>query len=276
MITSIKTHQQQNHIFHGAGVTILQFTTNENVGQDRQKIPFKGLPDAFKSINISLIDNYTKVLHSNVNISNGFFPIQTVNVPQEFSSQLSECYEENFSNETRWLTKVVASMDDNEHTVNAEGDVAESNCKPLSWTAYHIDAKPQDADLIITLNHKLPVINHVSHDIHFQYHIMSIAKDYTDFLNPAQTTVSCSDCPLYYLKKKIQWACPDKFSNMQYFPLLGGLHQEQCALSIHGDLVKGTGLISILKQAGLSVIGLQTSLADVNHIKKDRYALQVV
>ena len=35
-------------------------------------------------------------------------------------------------------------------------------------------------------------------------------------------------------------------------------------------------MISILKQAGLSVIGLQTSVADVNHIKKARYALQVV
>ena len=56
---------------------------------------------------------------------------------------------------------------------------------------------------------------------------------------------------------------------------MGGLHQEQCALTVHGDLIKGTGLLSILKQSGLSVIGLQTSVADVNSIKKARYALQV-
>ena len=56
------------------------------------------------------------------------------------------------------------------------------------------------------INHKVPVINHVSHDTDFQFHIMSIAVDYTKFLNPEQATVSASDCPLFYLKKTIQLA----------------------------------------------------------------------
>ena len=93
---------------------------------------------------------------------------------------------------------------------------------------------------MLALNHKLPVIDHFSNDVDFQFHIMSITKDYTNFLNPKQTIVSSSDCPLYYLKKKIQWACPEIFSNSQYLPLIGGLHQEQCALTAHGDLIKGT------------------------------------
>ena len=55
------------------------------------------------------------------------------------------------------------------------------------------------SDQILTLNHKLPVIHHVVHDKHFQYHIMKTAKDYTNYLNPGQTAVGSSDFPLYYL-----------------------------------------------------------------------------
>ena len=85
-----------------------------------------------------------------------------------------------------------------------------------------------------------------------------------------------SDCPLYHLKKKIQWACPETLSNKAYFSVLAGLHIEQSACNVHGDLVKGTGLVDIVKQSGLSVFGLQTAVADVNNVKKARYTIQVI
>ena len=129
---------------------------------------------------------------------------------------------------------------------------------------------------ILTLNHKLPVIYHVSPDVHFQYHIMKTAKDYTNYLNPGQTTVGSSDFPLYYLKKKIQSACPATFSKSDYFSFSGGLHIEQTSYNVHGDLIKGTSLVDIVKQSELSVIGLQTAVADVNDIKNNCYIIQVL
>ena len=105
---------------------------------------------------------------------------------------------------------------------------------------------------------------------------MKTAKDYTNYLNPGQTTVGSSDFPLYYLKKKIQSACPATFSKLDYFSFSGGLHIEQTSYNVHGDLIKGTSLVDIVKQSELSVIGLQTAVADVNDIKKARYIIQVL
>ena len=45
---------------------------------------------------------------------------------------------------------------------------------------------------------------------------------------------------------------------------------------MHGDLIKCTALREIVKLAGLSVVGLQTAVADMNDIKKARYTIQVI
>ena len=58
---------------------------------------------------------------------------------------------------------------------------------------------------------------------------MKTSIEYTQYLNPGQIAVGCSDQPLYALKKTIQWAYPDMFGDT-YFALMGGLHIEQAAL----------------------------------------------
>ena len=63
----------------------------------------------------------------------------------------------------------------------------------------------------VTILSMLPVIDHVEHDIPFQNHALCTAMDYTNYLNPGQTTVACLDKPLYALKKTIFWAHPAKF-----------------------------------------------------------------
>ena len=152
-----------------------------------------------------------------------------------------------------------------------DGDVSEWK-QPLSWTAHHANMDRSDHHNIATINTTFPVIYHVN----FQYHIMTIAKEYTSYLNSEQTTVGCSDQPLYALKKNIQWACPKEFSNHQYFAFMGGLHIEQVALKAHGSMIKGTGLEDITKQASLATIGLQRAVTDVNDIKKARYTVHVM
>ena len=59
-------------------------------------------------------------------------------------------------------------------------------------------------------------------------------------------TGDCSDHPIYALKKKIQWSCPNMFPIKSYFPFFGGLHIEQALLRIHGQLIKGSGIDDII------------------------------
>lgn len=123
----------------------------------------------------------------------------------------------------------------------------------------------------------LPVIHHPSNDANFQAHFMRVTIDYTRFLNPNQkTAVGCSDQPLYAIKKKLQWNHLDLFPESDYFPIMGGLHIEMQLLKLNGQLVKGTGLDTIIDQAGFSYIGLKTAIVDVNDIKKARHTVQIV
>ena len=101
---------------------------------------------------------------------------------------------------------------------------------------------------------------------------MEIIKKTINYLNPGQTPVDVCDQPVYALTKKIQWRYPDKFGNSSYFCLFGGLDFEQCILTIHGELIKGSGLENI-SNIGVLIIGTG-SVANANHIKQSHYCLQ--
>ena len=104
---------------------------------------------------------------------------------------------------------------------------------------------------------------------------MKISVAYTNYLNPGQIAVGCSDLPLYALKKVIQMSHANVFSN-SYFAFMGGLHIEQAALVCIGQLIKGTGMGDIINASSLDTVGLETAVCDVNNIKKARYTLQVI
>ena len=106
-----------------------------------------------------------------------------------------------------------------------------------------------------------------------QAHLMHLNMKWTESLNPGQTPVDVSDQPVYALTKELQLRYPDTFSN--YFPLFGQLHIEQALLVIHGQLVKGSGLLEILTENKFSMIGL-SAVVDVNNIKRARYTLQII
>ena len=106
--------------FHGAGVSILQFPTEKNLGVERIRTPFKDLSEASKLIDISLIDKYANVLPCNVDLKKGFYPIQSVNIPQQFLSDISYCYQESRSGEMKWLAEVISSISDFTHHANED------------------------------------------------------------------------------------------------------------------------------------------------------------
>ena len=81
------------------------------------------------------------------------------------------------------------------------------------------------------------------------------------------------DQPVYALTKEIQWRYPNKFGNSPYFCLFGGLHFKQCILTIHGELIKGSGLENVLSNIAMSIIGAG-SVVNANHIKQSHYCLQ--
>ena len=85
-------------------------------------------------------------------------------------------------------------------------------------------------------------------------------------LNPGQTPVDVSDCPVYALTNEVQFRFPEHFSN--YSAMFGGLHIE------HGQFIEGSGLREILEACSLATIGVSAAV-DVNQIKRPRYCVQV-
>ena len=56
--------------------------------------------------------------------------------------------------------------------------------------------------------------------------------------------------------------------------MFGALHIEKILLVLHGDIIRGSGLLEILQANELSVIGVD-AIVNVNDIKKARYCLHV-
>ena len=85
---------------------------------------------------------------------------------------------------------------------------------------------------------------------------MHMNMKWTEILNPNQTPVDVSDQPVYALTKELIFRFPDE--------VFGQLHIEQCILVIHGQLIKGSGLLEILTENKFSMIGL-SAVVDVKH-----------
>ena len=96
----------------------------------------------------------------------------------------------------------------------------------MSWTGYHEEKIRDKSDKITTTNVSLPLTNYKSSAIELQYHLMHMAVEYTQYLNPGQIAVGCSDQPLYALKKNIQHTHPNTLRD-NYFYFMDELHIEQ-------------------------------------------------
>ena len=250
--------------FHGTSVSVLQFPKSDRLGIERLRPIFSDLQPNEIILDLSVLDSYTNVLPSNLSVKRAHYPIQLINIPDKFENDLEQSFKDGISQEVEFLN-VVGSQ------------INELSTDNTSWVSHHVGKARDRSNYNKTIVGRLPLIDHVSNDIHLQAHIMKISIDSTKYLNVGQRkAIGCSDQPLYACKKKLQWANPDEFSKEDYFAFLGGLHIEQLLLAMNGDLVKGTGLDDIIKIAGLIYIGLGTAFTDVNHIKKSRYTVQVV
>ena len=207
------------------------------------------------------LDEFKKI-NSVSNMGDVFYPLQTVNTSDSIESDLEKMKHDQLNNEEAWLIEASQVIEDT------------ATVLPVSLTAHHEGKARDQSENINTINVPLPLIDYKSSTIELQFHLMKIAVEYTQYLNPGQVAVGCSDQPLYALKKMIQWAHPDLF--LKYFCFMGGLHIEQTALVCVVQLITGSGMEDIVSYASLDTIGLKTAVCDVNNIKKARYTLQVI
>ena len=241
--------------YHGTSLSVFQYPTKDNPGIVRDH---------------SFIDHYSKKLdglpkeyidvgplpRSHMG-SDLYAPLCTMNLPSyfEFLPDLKMTMEL----ELEWLESVSNSLN------FGKSDL---------WSKHHASLKTRDCG-IPGINAIMSMINKPVHTLETRYHVMSINRKITNFLNTSQTPLDVCDQPVYSLTKTIQWRFPTELGMESNFSLLGGLHIEQSILVIHGKLIDGSGLREILNTNELSIIGTSVAV-DVNDIKRARYCLQVV
>ena len=117
------------------------------------------------------------------------------------------------------------------------------------------------------INAALAIIPKPLRALSTQYHCMETIKQAIGYLSPGKTQVDVCDQLVFALTEEIQWKYLEKFGSGSYFCLFGGLHFEQCMLSIYGELIKSNGLKNILSNIEMWIIGTG-ALAHANYIKQ--------
>ena len=140
-----------------------------------------------------------------------------------------------------------------------------------SWAQYHIRQKCIQPPNVKDTNSLLPLPRARINTLDMQVHTVNLNIKAISALNPGQTPVDVSDCPVYALTKETRFRFPEHFSN--YFAMFRGLHIEQC-LFTHGQFIEGSGLREILEVCSLASIGVG-AVVDFNQIKRARYCVQV-
>ena len=137
----------------------------------------------------------------------------------------------------------------------------------IKWYEYNMDSDP---DQTVGIHALMPLNNKKLSSLKSQFYCMNIIN----FINQDQVPVDVSDQLVFALSKEVQIRYPLVFGPGKYFCLFDDLHIEQSLLGLHGEIIKGSGLETILEGANLSTKGVST-IVDVNDIKRSRCCLQV-
>ena len=242
----IKSH------YHGTSISLLQFPDCEGDGEELQSHEFVDATYNLKKL-CPLPAEYTcptKVYRP----SEAFFaPLCTYNFEDIVS----------FDELEKARTK--------EHEWAFTFSTLADNCK--AWAQYHSSESDASKHVCEGINSLLPLLRDKVNTLQMQCHTMKLNTKAVKALNPDQTPVDVSDCPVFALTKEAIYRFPEQFTN--YFAMFGGLHIEQCLLVTHGQLLENSGLKEILEACSLATIGVG-AVVDVNQIKRARYCLEVV
>ena len=230
--------------FHGTCISLFQLLDHENQGES---LDCHGFIDAVYNIKklAPLPAEYTqqrKVYHSSGEL---FAPLCRFNYEDLFE----------YPEDQQWLQQFASFSD-----------------SAKSWAQYNIHEKCIQPPNVKDTNSLLPLLRDRVNTLDMQVHTMNLNIKAISALNPGQTPVDVSDCPVYALTKETQFRFPEHFSN--YFAMFRGLHIEQCLLVTHGQFIEGSGLREILEVCSLASIGVGAAV-DFNQIKRARYCVQV-
>ena len=145
----------------------------------------------------------------------------------------------------------------------------------ISWSAYHAMKQPHEIRKITRIA-LLPLFTEHAHTPAMISHSMRVLKKITEYLNAGQTPVFTVDQPLYALAKKIQWEIGGELSEDKFVVLLAPFHTEDKSLKLPGQLLEGSGWLSVLVKAGVTTSGKAEAAEKGSHVTRTRYAHQVL
>ena len=244
------TNLIQSH-FHGTDLSLFQLLNHENQGES---LDYDGFTDAVYNIKklAPLSAEYTQLRKVYRSSGELFAPLCRFNYEDLFEySKLNLAKTE----EQQWLQQFAS--------------FAES---AKSWAQYHIHEKCIQPPNVKDTNSLLPLLRARVNTPDMQVYTMNLNIKAISALNPGQTPVDVSDCPVSAVTKETQFRFPAHFSN--YFAMFRGLHIEQCLLFTHGQFIEGSILREILEVYSLATIGVG-AVVDFNQIKRARYYVQV-
>lgn len=207
--------------FHGTGISIFQFPTEDKPGQDRPVLTVPPLANERHS----LPDSYTTVLPVEMNS-------RTIKIPERRVAPIDSTVNIAVLQEYRWVEHVLGNL--NKPCVNSDDT--------LTWSSYHSsnDALPRVHPAVTSL---LPLFNDKAATPAMIKHGMTVIRDAITFLNPGQVPVIALDQPLFALfalAKQVQWKWPMTHGEDKYVVMFGGLHIEMALWNTLGDLLEGS------------------------------------
>lgn len=240
--------------FHGTGISVFQHPKSTDTPEPRDLRFLQEKPTSKKVSNLP--ETYT-------NIPPAFLKTKptppTVETPVQTPDQ--EYLLQNLRLEYDWLQHFSSTQD-------------VSDTESVSWSSHHA-SQERGPKVEVSTSSLLPLLPDQAHSVSTIKHAMDKVKEVTEFLNPTQTPVITADQPLFVLAKQIQWQWPDKYGEDKFVIMFGGLHIEMASFKLLGDLLKGSGWVGALTEAGVSSSGTSESFLTASNVAKTRQVHQI-
>ena len=228
--------------FHGTGISVFQFLTEDNPRVSRQ--PDEGLDLQLDTL--SLPGSYSIVPPTELKTT-------SIKVPPRNQKPIESSLVENMERENLWIKCASAN-----------------NQQSTTWAAYHSNSHPNDKLEPPAITALLPLFYEKAATAAMIKHGMNVLKQTIHMLNPNQVPVITLDQPLFAIAKMIQWKWPETPGEDKYVVMFGGLHLEMALWNTVGDLLQGSGWSTALTEAEVASPGVADSFMKATHLKRTR------
>jgi len=243
--------------FHGTGISLFQFPTCENPGENRPQptLSPSGTKRHYLPHSYSVVPAVA-MMTSSIDVPD------TLAVMNTQLQQIS--LDEEKAREIRWVEHALALIEKREI-------VSDDN---VVWAAYHASQQPimESSPALCAL---LPLFYEKAATPAMVKHGMDVQRQAINYLNPGQIPVSTFDQPLFALAKLVQWKWPSTHGESVHVVMFGGLHIEMALWNTLGDILEGSGWTVALVEAGVASPGVADSYLKVSHLTRTRHAHQV-